>query len=363
MKYVTPVSFALFAVFSVSALLNVCFLWVELANTAILNMTSRSKMRKHSLRMLRSLCCFYFSMTLVIFFTTSSYNWIAVLTVLYTICIGFAFLKGAMMISKKLMRPTSISEDNERHSIILQSTSSRAQSNLVSPNNSSSGSESDAIIEQSEKEEENDHLKFYNGVLIHDFTKVNQQVNIALPVIQVNIKSNPIKMEETNEEKHQPSKKSRVTVALHDLQRPVAPEISTSRAMREHSSLGGKTGFVSTRSSISAKTTTTLRSKDLNARKVLTFTWALSFHCVLFCVALVCYFLFSTPSVRYYQFLSCCLVIADALCIHLWILHYLSGGNMIPKKIRRLIQFCFLRANISRNSFKIYVKSTFSAVS
>jgi len=98
---------------------------------------------------------------------------------------------------------------------------------------------------------------------------------------------------------------------------------SVSCDQRRHSSIED-----TTKCNVSIKHTVI---RNAITQKALVLSRALGFHCVLFCVVLMCYFFFGEPSTKYYQFLSACLVVADVLCIHLWILRYIAGGNLISR--------------------------------
>jgi len=276
-RYVSSVSFSFFGAFSVAALLNVCFVWVELANTAILNIASHSNMKKHSKRILGTLCCLYFSILIILYFLTGSYNWIAVLTIIYTVCVGVAFIKGASMISRKLdLKKTRriYPEPVDKHQILIFKDKGTEQIGIQNPNRV----EERQVLPR-QKKGPGGRFKLINGF------------------------------------------KRRYCA-------PGSPSSSQRQPWESHYSSKSLT-FLKTSSQLLH--THLFNARDLNAKKAITLSLGLGFHCLFFCASATCYFIFNNPGVKYYKFASAFLSIADVLCIHLWILHYVSGGSLFSK--------------------------------
>jgi len=310
-SYVSPISFSIVAPFSVAALLNVSFVWIEFANTAVLNITSRRNMKKQSKRVLGTLCFIYFSGFIIIYGLTDDYSWIAVLTVIYTICIGFAFLKGAFMISRKLQCRFSpnVSPTNGFSKISSAFVKQKEQfwkMNNAAVKNRKEHSESDKASNDGEDKEENDEKS----------QKIDQRIH------NIKIISCTAQVKTINLKKHGKGSAEAGKTDSFDLDASMQNVVvGVSRCWeirRFFFSFGKRPKKVYER---------ILRIADYNTnvKKVLIFSCALTFHCVLFCIGLMCYFLFNTPSKGYYQILSDFGVLADLLCIHLWIIHYVAG--------------------------------------
>jgi len=308
-SFVSPVSFSILAPFSVAAMLNVSFVWFEFANTAVLNITSQRNMKKQSKRVLGTLCFFYFVAISIIYGWTGDYSWIAVLTVIYTICVGFVFLKGAFMISRKLQVKVF---PNMSHSVGF----SRISSAFVKQTEQQSRKIKNAwakkitnrnLSNQTANDDE------YKGQLEEQSKKIDQTTH------NIKIISCASTAENENMGKHDQSMKN---LGIND-----SNDSSTQNFVGPALCWGNVRVFFSFGSRPKKAYERILKISDSNntVKKVLLFSFALAFHCVLFCIALMCYFLFNTPVTRYYQLLSALLVIADLLFIHLWIIHYLAG--------------------------------------
>ena len=99
-RRIVPLCFSVSSACLVSALLNICFLWIELScSSDSLGSQSNIQKSKHALVFCGS---FFLTLILVIYFLTSKYTWVSILIVLYMLFIGVAFVKGSWMLSKKL---------------------------------------------------------------------------------------------------------------------------------------------------------------------------------------------------------------------------------------------------------------------
>jgi len=105
--------------FTVSASLNICMLWIELSNDAI-KLTTKKNVEK-SKKLLVSCSLIYLIISVALSLITASYNDTAILSVFSMAIVSCCFIKGSFLLSKKLdarmMISTYIVSQNPRPSL------------------------------------------------------------------------------------------------------------------------------------------------------------------------------------------------------------------------------------------------------
>jgi len=96
--FISPIALSCFGSFSICALLNVCLLWIELARKAFASQTNVIITKKF-IFIAFGLYIIVFS---ALFYITKGYILGGFLSIVYMLCIAVVFIKGSVMLTKRL---------------------------------------------------------------------------------------------------------------------------------------------------------------------------------------------------------------------------------------------------------------------
>jgi len=99
--YLLSIPLSLFGIFTVSASLNICLLWIELSCVAVRGLASQENVVRTSKFLIIS-CVIYASITLILFVVAKTYQAVAIFNIIAMFAVTVLFVKGSKMLSEQL---------------------------------------------------------------------------------------------------------------------------------------------------------------------------------------------------------------------------------------------------------------------
>lgn len=327
--FLTPVSFSIYSAFTISSLLHICFLWIELGYTSV--EVSKHKNVTRSKKILFFFSVLYFILMSILFSLTFNYEWVAVLLFVYIVFIGIGIYKGSSMIKMKLqIKRTTLMTIKPAFSLFRSTKHMRSIQNEQNEEHSEShkSEESLALPDQDSRvsvsTNQNKRLLFTSLIRSKSLLQNRSSRSICSDQNEFMNQYRPF----VSQRNLSTPKISSKGLALRTVRVISCPNLASTRTVPE--TVLSRSSACSQTSSIPVQTAERKRvsvvrigqhpatKKILNcARKIM---WLIFF----FCVPVLAYHFLVRPEYKYYLFFCQWFAMLDILVIHICILQFLS---------------------------------------